>query len=223
LRIDNTTTWTISSWYVAEVEHHEEYTFDIAAVRWGDSADETVSLDELAEAWCRHCAWHGDPEIAESEDQWASDYLFDPDVFEDGDRYRALILRLVHFANEDVLGNVAAGPLECLGLDDETIDWLVAHCETNEKLRKAMGGSYYPDYLTEEQLCRLEAAARITIWRPTPPVETPPELLTAAAQCEGGDDMVNSDIWPHDDDVAGSDPTRAGLDHMWAADGSQSV
>jgi hypothetical protein len=198
------------------VDQNPEYTFDLTEWLEEDDLDGpgVVTIDELAQAWCRFWASYDEiagsgSDTAESDDQWASDYLFDSDIFEDAARYRALMLRLVHFADEDVLGNVAAGPLECLGLDDETIDWLVGHCETNVKLRTALGGMYFPDDLTEEQMCRLEAAAGITIRRPSRPLETPAELLTTAAQSEGGAETVNGHAQLSGD--------------MWTAEGSQSV
>ena len=119
-----------------------------------------VSLDDVAAAWCRYQNTSHTSDDDDDPDWWAVDLFFTTEIFRRIDVYRSLLLKLVEHADESVLGNIGAGPLESFVCDDpDHLQWLESHCASNPKLRVALAGVWCSNDVSAETLARLDRAA----------------------------------------------------------------
>lgn len=126
-----------------------------------------VSLDEVAEAWCRYQSVHHPFGEEEHPDRWAADLLLSREVFRRNELYRTLLLKLVEHADVEVLGVVGAGPLENFGLvDEENLVWLEQQCRVNSRLRQALANVWVWGELPPAICRRIERAAEVPLARP---------------------------------------------------------
>jgi Family of unknown function (DUF6869) len=127
-----------------------------------------VTLEEIAEAWCRY---QTRPHIAgveeEDADWWAVELLMDSDFLSDERRVRQTLTLLINQApSEDVLGVVAAGPLENFVTDDEDrLRWIEEQAKESPRFREALRRAWLWD-LPAEAFARLERAAGGELPRP---------------------------------------------------------
>ena len=139
-----------------------------------------VSLDDIAEAWCRYnAAEHdSDEEAWEDPDWWAIELLFGGAFYRDADLIRSILIKLVEHANSDQLGAIGAGPLENFVSDDEDdLRWIETQCASNEGFRVALSGVWCASSVSTATMERLDAAAGVRLSRPMPREEWPPELI----------------------------------------------
>ena len=119
-----------------------------------------VSLDDVAAAWCRYASRPHSPDEPGGPDWWAVDLFYNDEIYRRPELYRALLLTMVDHATEAVLGAIGAGPLEnFVSNDEDDLLWLERECSTNPKLRIALSGVWFPEFMSEEAVRRLEAAA----------------------------------------------------------------
>ena len=105
-----------------------------------------VTLEEIADAWCRYQERHGvDGVDDEDPDWWAVELLMDSGFGSDELRVRAILDLLIDRAGDhDVLEVVAAGPLEDFvkAADKERLRWIVQRGEESPRFRQALQGIY---------------------------------------------------------------------------------
>ena len=142
-----------------------------------DGLLELVSVGEIAAAWCRYSGReHRDDD--EDPDWWAIALFFTREIFRRPALYRSLLVKLVDVASDDVLGNVAAGPLENFVSDDEDdLRWLESECARNPRLRTALAGVWCARNVSEQTMRRLDAAAGEPLARPSPRETWRPEVI----------------------------------------------
>jgi hypothetical protein len=93
-------------------------------------------------------------------DWWAVDLWFFPDDWDRDDLVRETLLLLVDRADDDLLGNVAAGPLENYISDDGgRVAWIEDQARRSARFRQTLGGVWVSLAVTAETLARLERAA----------------------------------------------------------------
>jgi hypothetical protein len=121
-----------------------------------------VSLADLAAAWCRYASRPHSPDETDGPDWWAVDLFYNDEIYRRPELYRALVLTMVDQASEAVLGAIGAGPLEnFVSNDEDDLLWLERECSTNPKLRIALSGVWFPAFMSEEAVRRLEVAAGV--------------------------------------------------------------
>ena len=128
-----------------------------------------VTLEEIADAWCRY---QTRPHINGVEDDdpdwWAVELVMDSHFLEDEPRVRAIIDLLADRApDDDVLGVVAAGPLEDFvkTADEDRLCWIVQRANESRRFRQALGGVWVWG-LPPEAFARVEEAAGAPLARP---------------------------------------------------------
>lgn len=123
---------------------------------------ESVSLHEIAEAWCAY--------QVTSDDRywWAVCVMWSEPYLENRDRRERLIELLVEAApNDDVLGVAAAGPLEDAIYDaDECVAWLEARARNSPRFKQALGMVWIWNQVSTERFARIERAAGTALPRP---------------------------------------------------------
>jgi hypothetical protein len=93
-------------------------------------------------------------------DWWAVDLWFFPDDWRRDDLVRQTLLLLIEQADDDLLGNIAAGPLESYISDDPgRIVWIEEQARRSPRFRQALGGVSVSGAVTAETFARLERAA----------------------------------------------------------------
>ena len=100
-----------------------------------------VTLEEIAEAWCRYHARDQRSGVERDDpDWWAVGLLMFPEIRSDEQRLRALLELLVERApNEDVLAAAAAGPLEdFLAAAEGRLYWVQQCAEKSPRFREAL-------------------------------------------------------------------------------------
>jgi hypothetical protein len=128
-----------------------------------------VTLEEIADAWCRY---QTRPQIAgvqdEDPDWWAVELLMDSDFLSDERRVRQTLILLINQApSEDVLGVVAAGPLENFVAEDEDrLSWIEEQAKESPRFRGALQRAYLW-HLPAQAFARLEQAAGGELPRPS--------------------------------------------------------
>jgi hypothetical protein len=125
----------------------------------------TVTLDDIAAAWCRHNSELG--KGIEDPDWWAVDFVLSSDLESNRDLHRATLLKLFeHADSEDLIACVGAGPLEdFISEDEDDLQWLEAQAASNVKLRSALGGVWIR--VSEPTFERLDRAAGRRLRRPS--------------------------------------------------------
>ena len=127
-----------------------------------DGLLQVVTMDEVAEAWCRYTErQEHDSGGDEDPDWWAIEFFMMRPIFANGRVYRSGLLALLARANtEFLLSCVAAGPLENFVSDDDAdLRWLEQEAARNENLRRALAGVWCHTHVTEATFARLERAA----------------------------------------------------------------
>jgi hypothetical protein len=124
-----------------------------------------VTLDDIAEAWCRHTSQ--DRGGIEDPDWWAVAFVLSSDLARNSELHRATLLKLLEHADSELLvGCVGAGPLEdFISEDEDDLRWLEAQAAANVKLRTALGGVWIR--VSEPTFERLDRAAGRRLRRPT--------------------------------------------------------
>jgi hypothetical protein len=128
-----------------------------------------VTLEEIAEAWCRY---QTRPHIAGVEDDdpdwWAVELLMDSDFLSDEQRVCQTLTLLINQApSEDVLRGVAAGPLENFVSDDEDrLIWIERQAKNSARFREALRHAWLW-HVPPDAFARLERAAAAELPRPT--------------------------------------------------------
>jgi hypothetical protein len=161
-----------------------------------------ASLDDVAAAWCRYAQKPSeDRDDTEVEpDWWAVVFFWARPLFEDRELHRAALLKLIERADsDDVIGQVAAGPLENFMSNNESdLQWLEANAARNPKLRQAIAGVWID--LTPANMARLDRAAGTPLTRPLPREALPRELLAvddaqaALVEASGSEWWSNEDV-----------------------------
>ena len=129
-----------------------------------------VTLEEIADAWCRYQTRpHIDGVEDEDPDWWAVELLMrDYFLRSDEPRVRAVLDLLVGRApDDDVLGVVAAGPLEDLVMeaDEDRLRWIEQRAEESPRFRQALQ-RVWVWRLPPDALARVEQAAGTSLARP---------------------------------------------------------
>ena len=128
-----------------------------------------VTVDEVAQAWCRYQARVHLPGVDDEDpDRWAVDLLMDTRFLSDEPRVRAVLDLLVEGAGEEVLGVVGAGPLEDFvkGCDEDRLVWIEERAAASSRFRQALAGVWIWR-LSPEVFARVERAAGVPLRRPT--------------------------------------------------------
>ena len=124
---------------------------------------ESVSLHEIAEAWCAYQVT-GDDRY-----WWAVEVMLSGPYLDDRNRRETLIELLIEAApNDDVLGVAAAGPLEDAIYDaDECVAWLEAGARNSSRFKHALGMVWIWNHVSAERFARIERAAGTALPRPS--------------------------------------------------------
>jgi hypothetical protein len=143
---------------------------------------ELVTVQEIAETWCRHTAVpSAEKHVEDNPDWWAVELMMTGAVFQRPELHRELLLALVACADDDVLGVVGAGPLEDFVSDDEDdLRWLERACADNVKLREALRGVWCDGDVSEATMARLDAAAGAPLDRRIPLEQLDPRVRAFA-------------------------------------------
>jgi hypothetical protein len=142
-----------------------------------------VTLDEIAETWCRYTTrpadQYADLDVDDDPDWWAIEFFMTQAVFDDALLCRAGLLKLLEHADDDHLVRcVGAGPLENFLSDNEDdLRWVEMEAGRNPRLREALAGVWIADKISEQALQRLDHAAGVQLPRPRPRSELPPEVV----------------------------------------------
>jgi hypothetical protein len=129
-----------------------------------------VSLDSIAETWCRYTRRTPTGARSHSDDDWwAIELWMTKAWWDDPARVRDGLLALVHAAqdDDDLLNCVGAGPLENYLADDEnTLRWVEAQAAKSAAFRKALASVWVWGELDDSAASRIEAAAGVPLDRP---------------------------------------------------------
>ena len=134
-----------------------------------DGLLQVVTMDEVAEAWCRYTERRERDSDGDADpDWWAIEFFMVRPIFRNGRAYRSALLALLARANTVfLLSCVAAGPLENFVSDDEShLRWLEMEAPRNENLRQALAGVWCYTHVTEATFARLDRAAGQALPRP---------------------------------------------------------
>ena len=125
-----------------------------------------VTLDDIAEAWCRYTS--KDDKGIDDPDWWAINFVMSSALANSRAMHRAMLLKLFEHADSELLiGCVGAGPLEdFISEDEDDLQWLEVQASTNERLRSALGGVWLT--VSESTFERLDRAAGRPLSRPRP-------------------------------------------------------
>lgn len=124
---------------------------------------ETFSLNKIADAWCAY-------QVTKDERYWwAVDLMWSQPYLEDRGRREKLIELLIESVpNEEVLGVVAAGPLEDAIYDaDECVTWLEARAQSSRRFKQALRMVWIWNQISAERFARIERAAGTALPRPS--------------------------------------------------------
>jgi hypothetical protein len=141
-----------------------------------DSLSAVAMPEEIARAWHR---FHDAPEPTDCDhpDWWAVELFMTINIQRTA-LYREPLLELVAQATEGDLKFIGAGPLEYFVSDnEEDLAWLERECVTNAPLRQALACVWCAGDVSDATLARLDAAAQVTLSRPPPIEEWPPEVI----------------------------------------------
>ncbi|HEV7526846.1 MAG TPA: hypothetical protein VGP92_17905 [Acidimicrobiia bacterium] len=137
----------------------------------------TVSTDDVAEAWCQYSSRHGRAEPAragnarmkpEDAHWWAIEFVRSSGVTRREGVLRELLVKLVeHAPNDEVLGNIGAGPIEDFIVADEArVRWIEEQAESSPAFRQALSiiwiWGHQPQWVCE----RIERAAGVPLRHP---------------------------------------------------------
>jgi len=131
-----------------------------------------VTLDDIADAWCRHNSEFG--KGIDDPDWWAVDFVLSCGLDMNRELERAILPKLVeHADSEHLIACVGAGPLEdFISEDEDDLRWLEAQAASNVKFRTALG--VVRVRVSESTFERLDRAAGRRLRRPiSPGVENP--------------------------------------------------
>jgi len=123
---------------------------------------EAFSLTEIAEAWIAYQT------TKDERFWWAVDLMWSDPYLHDRNRREEFIELLIETApNEDLLGNVAAGPLEDAIYDaDEGVSWLEDRAAASTRFKQAPGMVWIWSVVSTERFARIERAAGQALARP---------------------------------------------------------
>lgn len=151
-----------------------------------DAVLQRVSVDEVAEAWCRYTARSSDEPGDDDPDWWAISFAMTAGM-EGHPVVKPLLLALVDAApDERAVGRIGAGPLEDFISDNEDdLVWLESQAASRPKLANAVRGSWVAGSVSESTLARLDRIAGEPLDRPRPREEWSPELVELDAATDG--------------------------------------
>jgi hypothetical protein len=129
-----------------------------------------VTLEEIAQAWCRY---QTRPHIPGAEDEdpdwWAIELLMDSRFQSDEQRLRTTLDLLIELApNDDVLGVAAAGPLEDFLKafpEENRLRWVEQRAVESDRFRQALQWVWVWN-LPPDAFARIEEAAGAPLTRP---------------------------------------------------------
>jgi hypothetical protein len=128
-----------------------------------------VTLEEIAQAWCRYQTRPHIPGVEDEDpDWWAIELLMDSRFQSDEQRLRTTLDLLIERApDDDVLGVAAAGPLEdFLSLPEENrLRWVEQRAVESDRFRQALQ-SVWVWNLPPDAFARIEQAAGAPLTRP---------------------------------------------------------
>ncbi len=129
------------------------------------------SLDSIAETWMRYqnTDEHSPTRLR---DQWALDLWMNDHWWENEERLRAGILRLVQAARtEDDFGMVSAGPMhDFISVDESRLTWIENQAGGSEPFRHALA-NVWVWRLPDDAFRRVEQAAGVALADPAPSTE----------------------------------------------------
>ena len=120
-----------------------------------------VTLDEVADAWCRYQARPHVPGVEEDDpDWWSVDLLLGGQFYAEEQRQRTLLDLLIERAQDDeLLGAIGAGPLEnFITNDDDRLAWIEQRAAGSDRFREALRNVWIW-HLQPEAFARVELAA----------------------------------------------------------------
>lgn len=164
-----------------------------------DAVLQSVSVDEVAEAWCRFTARSRGERGDDDPDWWAIAFAMTAGM-EGHPVVRPLLLALVDAApNERVVGGIGAGPLEDFISDNEDdLAWLESQAASRPKLANAVRGSWVAGSVSESTLARLDRIAGEPLDRPRPREEWSPELVELDAATDNLVRLLDSSLLDHE-------------------------
>lgn len=121
-----------------------------------------VTLDEIADAWCRYqLRPHLDRAEEKDPDWWAVQLVMDAEFWSDEAGIRSVIALIVERAQDDVLEVVGAGPLEDFvkGYNDDRLAWIERSAAESARFRRALRNVWIWRTAPPDVFARVERAA----------------------------------------------------------------